>query len=320
MKAIETFRRLWRLWSSREPQTVGQVLSLIHKDVKGFGSAASEKFTHSDAIRSQLEAEMRQIPQGFSYEIKWMDTTMLSEDLVGLLAEIRVEVSLPKKKIVLEPVRASHVLKLFGDDMLILQWHISVPDAGTEDEIFPGAGKPRLYDEASVLFTDFAGFTQIVSSISADRLVDELNEIFARFDEITFDNRLYKVKTIGDAYMAVGGIKIRQHDHAVKCVKAAREMIAFLEDRNSRSDVQWHMRAGVHTGPVVAGLIGRENLQFDIWGDTVNFASRMENTGMPDKINVSTATYHLIREVFPCSYRGKIEVKGKGKADMYFVD
>lgn len=317
---METFRRLWQLWSSRDSTTIDRVLKLIHKDVKGFGSAASEKFTHSDAIRLQLEAEMRQIPQGFSFEITWIDTTMLSDNLVGLLAEVRVEVSLPKKKIVLEPVRASHVLKQFGEEMLILQWHISVPDAGTEDEIFPGAGKPRLYDQASVLFTDFVGFTQIVSSISAERLVEELNEIFARFDEITLDNRLYKVKTMGDAYMAVGGIKIQQNDHAVKCVKTAREMIAYLEDRNAKSGIQWQMRAGVHTGPVVAGLIGRENLHFDIWGDTVNFASRMENTGMPNKINISKATYQLIRNVFPCTFRGKIEVKGKGKADMYFVD
>ena len=183
--------------------------------------------------------------------------------------------------------------------------------------------EPREYGSASVLFTDFVGFTQVAEGFTPQRLVSELDFCFRRFDEITRRHNLEKIKTIGDAYMAVGGIPSPNDTHARDCVRAALEIAAFVaearEQKLREGQSYWDVRVGVHTGELVAGVIGREKFSYDVWGDTVNTASRMESAGAAGRVNLSRATYELVKDFFDCEYRGRVEAKGKGEIEMFFV-
>ena len=182
-----------------------------------------------------------------------------------------------------------------------------------------GRASPARYESVTILFTDFSGFTQAVSTMPAARMVAELGEIFAAFDDITDECGVEKIKTLGDAYMAAAGLPKPCSDHAHRCVRAGLRMIEYLENRNRTAAFKWALRVGVHSGPVVAGVVGKRKYAFDIWGDTVNVASRMESAGEVGRVNLSAYTYDLIREEFDCEYRGKLDAKGKGQIDMYFV-
>ena len=182
-----------------------------------------------------------------------------------------------------------------------------------------GSARPARHESATILFTDFSGFTQAVSTMPADRMVAELNEIFAAFDDITDACGVEKIKTIGDAYMAAAGLPKPCADHAQRCVRAGLRMIDYVEQRNKIAPFKWAIRVGVHSGPVVAGVVGKRKYAFDIWGDTVNVASRMESAGAAGRVNVSAYTFDLIQHEFSCEYRGKVDAKGKGEIDMYFV-
>ena len=182
-----------------------------------------------------------------------------------------------------------------------------------------GTARPARHEAVTILFTDLSGFTQAVSTMPADRMVAELNELFAAFDDITDECGVEKIKTIGDAYMAAAGLPKPCADHAQRCVRAGLRMIGYLEERNRHAAFKWSLRVGIHSGPVVAGVVGKRKYAFDIWGDTVNVASRMESSGEVGRVNVSAYTYDLIRGEFDCEYRGKVDAKGKGHIDMYFV-
>jgi len=187
-----------------------------------------------------------------------------------------------------------------------------------------GHAKTRFYDNVTVLFTDFKGFSTIAGKLTPIELVAELNEYFMAFDEIMGKYNLEKIKTIGDAYMCAGGIPSVNDTHPLDAVKAALAMQAYMEKRQREKDITgvagWELRIGIHTGPVVAGVVGKKKYAYDIWGDTVNIASRMESNGEPGKVNISASTYHLISEHFQCIYRGKISAKNIGEVDMYFVE
>ncbi|MBK9285857.1 MAG: HD domain-containing protein [Sphingobacteriaceae bacterium] len=183
-----------------------------------------------------------------------------------------------------------------------------------------GSIEPLRYNEASVLFTDFKGFTATSSTISPQELVTELNDIFKGFDYIMEKHGVEKIKTIGDAYMAACGIPIESDNHALRIIYAAFDMITFLHERGKRSKIKWEMRVGVHSGPLVAGVVGTKKFTYDIWGDTVNTGSRMESNSEPGRINISQTTFDLIKHQFNCEYRGKLSAKGKGEIDMYFVN
>lgn len=182
-----------------------------------------------------------------------------------------------------------------------------------------GSARPARHESVTILFTDFSGFTQATSSMPAERMVAELNEIFAAFDDITDACGVEKIKTIGDAYMAAAGLPKPCADHAQRCVRAGLGMIDYLENRNRTTAFKWSLRVGVHSGPVVAGVVGKRKYAFDIWGDTVNVASRMESSGEVGRVNISAYTCDLVRAEFVCDYRGKVAAKGKGEIDMYFV-
>jgi class 3 adenylate cyclase len=178
---------------------------------------------------------------------------------------------------------------------------------------------PRRYEEITILFTDFRGFTNTVAAMPANRLVAELNDIFKDIDDIIDKYGIEKIKTIGDSYMVAAGLPKESQNHAVQTVRAALEMVRFIGHRNETSAIKWQMRVGIHSGAAVAGVVGKRKFTYDVWGDTVNIASRMETSGEPGKINISAFTYYLIKDQFDCEYRGKVDAKGKGEIDMYFV-
>ncbi len=194
-----------------------------------------------------------------------------------------------------------------------------LPEAIISELKANGSSEPRRHEEVSVLFTDFAGFTQAVATMPAKRLVQELDEIFRAFDDIVREHGLEKIKTIGDAYMAAAGLPVAAEDHALRCVRAGLALVRFIETRNRASAVKWGLRVGVHSGAAVAGIVGKNKYAYDVWGDTVNIASRIESAGESNRVNVSAYTFELIRGHFECEYRGKLEAKGKGAIDMYFV-
>lgn len=184
--------------------------------------------------------------------------------------------------------------------------------------------RPCQYDCASVLFTDFVGFTKIAEQLSPEELVRELDYCFGRFDQIVADYDLEKIKTIGDSYMAVGGVPTANRTHAVDAVVAALEIRDFMEklrkERMEEGRVYWDVRLGINSGGLVAGVVGRQKFVYDVWGDTVNTASRLESSGVPNRVNISEATYEQVKDFIICEYRGKILAKNKGEIEMYFAD
>jgi len=178
----------------------------------------------------------------------------------------------------------------------------------------------KSYKQVTMLFTDFQGFTETSSKISAQELVSELNDIFKAFDQIMGDFGVEKIKTIGDAYMAVCGLPNKSKNHALNCINAANAMLKYLEKRAKTAKISWSMRVGIHSGALVAGVVGTKKFTYDVWGDTVNTAARMESGGEPGKINISQSTYNLVKNDFDFEHRGKVYVKGKGEVDMYFVE
>ena len=179
--------------------------------------------------------------------------------------------------------------------------------------------EPRRFEEASILFTDFLGFTVTVSTIPPKRLVQELDEIFRGFDDIMVANGLEKIKTIDDACMAAGGLPVAADNHALRCVRAGLALTQFIETRNQTAAMKWGLRVGVHSGAVVAGIVGKNKYAYDVWDDTVNIASRLESASEVNKVNISAYTFELVQAFFECEYRGKLAAKGKGEIDMYFV-
>jgi len=214
-----------------------------------------------------------------------------------------------------------------------------------------GYADAREFEQATILFTDFKGFTSLSEKLTAGQLVAEIDHCFKAFDGIMEKYSIEKIKTIGDAYMAAGGLPIPENGSPADVIQAALEMQEFMAQyasvRQAEGRQYFEMRAGIHTGPVIAGIVGVKKFAYDIWGDTVNIASRMESSGEAGRVNISEATYALVREVkevreekeaakgpnpqpvtrqpatahvFTFTPRGKVQAKGKGEMEMYFVE
>ena len=319
-RAIEAFHKMWAPWQDTTDFPMEEYLKHYHKDFKGFGSGLTEVWRKQDDMRSYSEGMISRGFKGFTVTSKWLEANEISPGLVCLWGEAVITVPLQSKTIVTDPIRITALFKDEGDHMAIVQWHVSEPDESSDLELWPGTGEPQRFEDVTVMFTDFVGFSNAVATIPAKKLVNDLNEIFAAFDDIVAANGLEKIKTIGDSYMAAGGLKENNIPHAVAVVKTAKELMEYLRQKNEHAGVKWEMRAGIHSGSVVGGVVGSKKLSFDLWGDTVNLASRMESASQPNKINISAYTYELIRDVYPCEYRGKIDTKDKGKLEMYFVN
>ena len=184
-----------------------------------------------------------------------------------------------------------------------------------------GKSAAKQFDDVTVLFTDFVNFTEAGERMSPQALIEELDNCFKKFDEITGKYNVEKIKTIGYAYLAVAGLPTPDPKHAENVVRAAIEINSFMQDRLAKlGNSTFEIRIGIHSGSVVAGIVGVKKFAYDIWGDTVNTAARMEQNSEGGRINISAATYELVKDKFACEYRGEIEAKGKGKLGMYFVD
>lgn len=190
-----------------------------------------------------------------------------------------------------------------------------LPEGVAEELKKTGSAEAKQYNHVSVLFTDFVNFTGLSEQMTPKELVLEIHRNFTAFDAIIEKHGLEKIKTIGDAYMAVCGLPNEVNDHAQRVVKAAFE----IRDYMAQSGSTFKIRMGIHTGAVVAGIVGVKKYAYDIWGDTVNTAARMEQNSESGKINISGTTYELVKEEFVCEHRGKIPAKNKGEIDMYFV-
>ena len=202
-----------------------------------------------------------------------------------------------------------------SDDLLLN----ILPHEVAEELKEKGKTSAKHYDEVSVLFTDFVSFTANSEKLGVQEVLNELNVCFTEFDRIMERNGLEKIKTIGDAYLAVSGLPVSNEQHAKNAVNAGIEILEFIEKRKKENPTTLDIRIGVHSGPVIAGIVGVKKFAYDIWGDTVNTAARMEQNSQKGKLNISGSTYDLVKDKFTCEHRGKIETKGKGALDMYFV-
>jgi class 3 adenylate cyclase/FixJ family two-component response regulator len=223
-------------------------------------------------------------------------------------------IEIEKQKILLEESKKK-------SDSLLLN---ILPDEIAEELKRFGRSYARKHVEVSVLFADIKGFTQIAEKLSPEKLVTQLDEAFCAFDNIVEKYNMEKIKTIGDAYMCASGLPQYDAENAIKAVKTALDMQEFIKGFALSCKIQnlptFEIRIGIHTGPVIAGVVGIRKFAYDIWGDTVNLASQMEELGVAGKINISGDTYALVKNHFTCTHRGKIPAKSKGEIDMYFVE
>ena len=198
-----------------------------------------------------------------------------------------------------------------------------LPKNAANEIVLKGKADKIKYNFVTVLFSDIQGFTKIAEEMNPELLIDELDKFFFYFDSVVEKYGIEKIKTIGDAYMCAGGIPEKNRTNPVEVVLAALDMQAYMIRLKQGPELEgmkfWDIRIGIHTGTVVAGVIGQKKLSYDIWGDTVNTASRMESSGEAGKINISGTTFEFIKEFFDCEYRGKMPVKYKGEIEMYFV-
>ncbi|MBL8021486.1 MAG: adenylate/guanylate cyclase domain-containing protein [Leptospirales bacterium] len=240
--------------------------------------------------------------------------------LAGYVIEYQVRSNFIQRKLTDQAL--AEVERARADSDLLLERILPVAVARELKE--RGEVEPLFFESVTVLFTDFVGFTQASERMLPDELVAELDACFSQFDAVAARNGIEKLKTIGDAYMCASGLPQLSATHAVDACLAALEFRAFMLQthglRNSVGEEFFQIRIGIHTGPVTAGVIGINKFAYDIWGDTVNTASRMESSGEPGRVNISGDTYELVKNFFECEYRGKVKAKGKGEVDMYFLE
>ncbi len=195
-----------------------------------------------------------------------------------------------------------------------------LPEAVARELKETGHSEPQNFKDVSVLFSDIVDFTGYSTNFEPRKLIEELNDLFTNFDRIMEENGCERIKTIGDAYLAVCGIPKYIDDHAIRLTKAAKDTLDYLKERNSKSEIKWEVRIGIHSGEVVGGIVGTKKYIYDIFGDSVNIASRMESNSKPMSINISEETFQKVKNEFKCLEREPLDVKGKGVLKMYFVE
>ncbi len=236
---------------------------------------------------------------------------LLATNLIGMLAGYFIESGLRSnymQQLILEQERQR-------SDALLL----NILPAPVAERLKRGESVVDGYDEVTVLFADLVGFTPMSAEMSPQALVTFLNQIFSRFDRLAEDHTLEKIKTIGDAYLAVGGMPVPRSDHAERVARFAMDMQKAIDEVGARQGVPVRLRIGMHTGPVVAGVIGLRKFSYDLWGDTVNTASRMESHGEPGRIHVSDASHERLKDRFAFEGPVLVNVKGKGEMQTYYL-
>jgi len=198
-----------------------------------------------------------------------------------------------------------------------------LPEATVQELKSIGFARPRAYDMVSVLFADFVSFTKLSQTMSASELVTYIDRYFTRFDAIMDRYNIEKIKTIGDSYMCVAGLPLESEEHAIRITAAAREMLAVVEEmhieQSEQNEPSFDVRIGVHSGPVVAGVVGKKKFAYDIWGDTVNVAARLQQLSEVNRISISAATHALVKHEIACKYAGKVHAKNRGEIEVYVL-
>ncbi len=340
------------LYDAHKALGQGSIALTYHEQMRAFADSISAQKTGEELQRMeyawQMEADSiaqaekdRMVDRAHADEVSQKSNARNIAISVGLLLFLVVAalyarnrfIHAAKTRVEQDQHRTEHVL------------HNVLPSNIATELKATGRAEARSFDEVTVLFTDFKGFTEASEKLSPKDLVGELNTCFEAFDHIITARGIEKIKTIGDAYMCAGGLPDPKTSSPADVVHAALDMQAFMTSRKKERDAQgfpaFEMRVGIHTGPVVAGIVGVKKFQYDIWGDTVNTASRMESSGEVGEVNISEATYALVKDtvvssqlsgarttdneqpttapVFSFTPRGKVQAKGKGEMEMYFV-
>ena len=241
-----------------------------------------------------------------------LENSMFYQNLEQKVKDRTEEIEKQKNELELEKTKSDRLL-------------LNILPKETADELkSTGATLPNYHPNISVIFTDFVNFTAISEKYDAVELVNEINHYYSKFDEIISLHHVEKIKTIGDSYMCAAGIPVGRDSHAIDAVNAALDFSEFVrqekDKRTKEGRPYFDIRIGIHSGPVVAGVVGTKKFVYDIWGNTVNLASRMESSSEAGKVNISEVTYNEVKDFFKCGYRGKIEAKNTGMLDMYFVE
>jgi len=255
-----------------------------------------------------------------------IETVMLRRDNKHLIQELQEYNEQLEEKVRLRTQKIEkqkqiiEAAKIQSDALLL-----NILPAEIADELKQfGKSYARKHEQVSVLFADIKGFTSIAEKLTPVKLVTQLDEVFGAFDNIIAKYGMEKIKTIGDAYMCASGLPLADNENAIKSVKAALDMQQYIKEFGAANKIQnlpvFEIRIGIHTGPLVAGVVGSKKFAYDIWGDAVNLASQMEQHSEAGKVNISGETYSLVKDTFTCIHRGKIEAKSKGQVDMYFVE
>ncbi len=346
-KALEAFDRARELGEDigvpEELKIAYTGLADIHSKLKNYKKAYEYQalLTEVKDTLYNIDYQQKMSGQLFAYEIdkKQSQITILNKD-----KELQ-EIDLQKEKFAKNAFLVGLILIFFIAFIIFRNYRAKVktnkildrqkveienlllnilPEEVAQELKTDGHSTPRYYESVSVLFTDFKGFTTIAEGMTPNELVAELNDFFVAFDDIIEKNHLEKIKTIGDAYMCAGGIPTSNTTHPFDIIRAGLQIQEFMNEHNrlriEKGLPVWGLRVGVHTGPVTAGVVGRKKYAYDIWGNAVNIASRMESNGEVGRVNISEATYALVKDEFNCEHRGKISAKNIGEIDMYFVD
>jgi len=269
------------------------------------------------------EAKIRLIETLKEKEIALTEKNAAQQNVIELMAD-KEKMILQQNEILEQKVieRTSELTaeKKKSDDLLL-----NILPAETAEELkHKGSAEAKYFENVTVLFTDFVNFTKVSETLTAKELVNLLNYYFIHFDNIITEHHLEKIKTVGDGYIAVSGLPIKDEKHAFNVASAALSIQEFVnnykEECTKNNQPFFDIRIGINSGPVVAGIVGLKKFAYDIWGDTVNTAARIEQCSEPGKINISETTYQIIKSNFTCTHRGKMQAKNKGEMDMYFLD
>jgi class 3 adenylate cyclase len=303
-----------------------------------------KQISESSLKLSELHERAKNIPASYAFykqHIAFRDSVTNLEG-IAKMADLRTNYEVSQKQVevdLLNQQKRNQLIILGFTSLLLLTlfWYYRtiskekkkseklllniLPEETAKELKKHGKVKAKKFDSVTVLFTDFKGFTSYAENLSPEVLVESIDYYFSKFDTIMETYGLEKIKTIGDAYMCAGGLNKSNTNHAHKMVRAAIDIAEFVKKskQNTNNNARFEIRIGISTGPVVAGIVGIKKFAYDIWGDTVNIASRMESNSEPGKINISQQTYTLVKDNFDCDFRGQLAVKNRGSLNMYFV-
>ncbi|NOQ26695.1 MAG: PAS domain-containing protein [Bacteroidales bacterium] len=302
--------------------TLEEFTNLFGSNLNNFSSNPKIKNAVQQAISERKSIEYIAKTETKSGIDVWLHSTLtpIFEENGKLCKIIAIDVDITHIKLQEEYIKKQKLIiekeKEKSDNLLLN----ILPKSIADDLKRTGKTVPEVFENVTVLFSDLVGFTKKSSDLEPNFLINELNDIFTVFDNISEKNNCERIKTIGDAYLMVSGMPKEDPKHAENAVKSALEIIKYLNDRNKVSEYKWEIRVGIHTGKVVGGVVGIKKYIYDVFGDTINTASRMESTSEPMRINVSEVTYNLVKDKFNFIERNLINVKGKGSMKMHFVD